>query len=361
MNRNVLSRRGVAGLALAAAAAIALAGCGSNTPSTSSSSAAADPIAGVKAELKASGASFPDAFYQEVITELKTKAPDLKITYNPVGSSTGKKEFGSGLVDFAGTDSTVKDTEIDKTKTPFLYIPTVAAPITVSYNLPGVDNLQLSPDTLAKIFQRDIKVWNDAAIAADNPGVTLPTTAISVAHRSDGSGTTNNFTKFLVAAAPTTWKLASGDTVNWPTDTLGGAKNAGVAALVKQTAGTIGYVDMADATSAKLQMAAIKNKDGKFVKASLEGATAALAGATIKDDLTYDPLNAAGATTYPITAPTYLLVKAKYDSADKAKAVKELVKWILGSEGSALAKETSFATLPDALKTKALAQLDKVS
>jgi len=359
VNRNVLSRRGVAGVALAAVAAIALAGCAKDEPSATPTSGAASGISTLSGELKGSGASFPDAYYQEIITELKTEAKNLKITYNPIGSTAGKKEFGSGLVDFAGTDSTVKDTD-GVAAGSFYYIPTVAAPITVSYNLKGVTKLQLSPATLAKIFQRDIKVWNAPEIVADNPGVTLPATAISVAHRSDGSGTTNNFTKYLVAAAKDTWKLASGDTVNWPTDTLGGAKNSGVAQLIKQTDGTIGYVDMSDAKSSGLSFAAIKNKDGKFVAASLEGATAALAGATLKDDLTYDPLNAAGADSYPITAPTFILVKQKYDSPDKAKLVKALVKYIL-TDGSALAKDVNFSVLPDPIKTKALAQLDKVS
>lgn len=358
MNRNVLSRRGVAGVALAAVAAIALAGCAKDEPGTTTPSAASG-ISSLSGELKASGASFPDAYYQDIIDELKTEAKNLKVAYNPVGSSTGKKEFSTGLVDFAGTDSTVKDTEGIPAGS-FYYIPTVAAPITLSYNLKGIDNLQLSAATIAKIFQRDIKVWNAPEIAADNPGVTLPATAIQVARRSDGSGTTNNFTKYLVAAAKDTWKLASGDTVAWPADTLGGAKNAGVAGLVKQTEGTIGYVDLADATGSKLQVAAIKNKDGKFVKPTLEGATAALAGATVKDDLTFDPLNAAGATSYPITAPTYIIVKTKYDSAEKAKLVKEFVKYIL-TDGADLAKETYFATLPADLKAKALAQLDKVS
>src|SRR5262249_21298871 len=161
-----------------------------------------------------------------------------------------KKEFAGGLNDFAGTDSTVKDAD-NVPAGSYLYVPTVAAPITVSYNVKGVSKLQLSPDTLAKIFQRDIKMWNDPAIAADNPGVTLPATAITVAHRSDASGTTSNFTKYLVAASPA-WKLASGDTVNWTTDTVGGAKNTGVATLIKQTDGTIGYVDLADAKAAGL-------------------------------------------------------------------------------------------------------------
>ena len=157
--------------------------------------------------------------------------------------------------------------------------------------------------------------------------MSLPDKAITVAHRSDGSGTTSNFTKYLTAAAPSTWKLGSGDTVAWPSGTQGAEKNTGVAQIIKQTDGAIGYVDFSDAVETKLNFAAIKNKDGKFVAPSLEGATAALAGATVKDDLTYDPLNAAGADAYPITAPTYLLLKNKYDDANKAKLVKGFVRY----------------------------------
>lgn len=356
MNRNVLSRR-VAGVALAAITAIALAACnqGEADPSDSEAPGGIESLSG---ELKGSGASFPDAYYQDVLEELKTVAPNLKITYNPTGSSAGKKDLAGGLVDFAGSDSTVKPEEIPAGT--YYYVPTVAAPITISYNLPDVPKLQLSAATIAKIFQREIKTWDHADIKADNPGATLPATAIQVAHRSDGSGTTNNFTKYLVAAAPDVWKLASGDTVQWPTDTLGGAKNSGVAGLVKQTVGTIGYVDLADATDSQLQLASVKNKAGQYVAPTLEGATAALAGAPVAEDLTYNPLNAEGAQSYPITAPTYILVKAKYDDAAKANMVKEFVKYVL-NDGAALAKETNFATLPDSLKTKALAQLDKVS
>ena len=162
----------------------------------------------------------------------------------------------------------------------FLYFPTVAAPITVSYNLDGVDELQLTPDTIAKIFQRQITTWNDPAIAADNPGAKLPATPIVVAHRSDGSGTTENFTKFLVAAAPTDVDARSpGSTVEWPADTQAGNGNAGVAPIVKGTAGAIGYVDLSDAKATGLQFAKVKNKAGKFVEPTLEGAAAALDGA----------------------------------------------------------------------------------
>ncbi|GIG01390.1 phosphate ABC transporter substrate-binding protein PstS [Catellatospora citrea] len=358
MNRNVLSRRVFAGVAIAA---LALAGCSSKGDPGTDPSASADAggLASITGELKASGASFPNTYYQEVILSLKDAAPNFKVTYNSVGSGTGKKEFGSGLVDFAGTDSTVKDTDGVPAGS-YLYVPTVAAPITVSYNLKGVDKLQLSPVTLAKIFQRTIKTWNAPEIVADNPGVTLPATAISVAHRSDGSGTTNNFTKYLAAAAPSDWKLGSGDTVAWPADTQAGAKNTGVAQLIKAADGGIGYVDLSDAKDSGLAFAAIKNKDGQYVLPTLEGATAALAGAEVKDDLTFNPLNAAGAATYPITAPTYLLVKPKYDDPKKAELVKAFVKYVL-TDGKAIAAEVNYAVLPTELQTKALAQLDKVS
>jgi len=233
-------------LALVGAALVLLAGCGGGNGGTSSSNnsnAGGSDLSSLSGSLKASGASFPDAYYQEVISSFKEKAPNATVTYNSVGSGTGKKEFGQGLTDFAGSDSLVKPGD-GPAEGSFLYVPTVAAPITVSYHLSGVDKLQFSPDTLAKIFQTDVKKWNDPAIAADNPGVTLPNKAITVAHRSDGSGTTNNFTKYLKAASPA-WKLGSGDTVAWPSGTQGAEKNTGVAQIIKQTDGAIGYVTTA--------------------------------------------------------------------------------------------------------------------
>lgn len=358
MNRNVLSRRVLAGVALAA---LALTGCGSSdndSETAGAGSSAGSEYASLSGELKASGASFPDAYYQEVITSFKDVAPDVTVNYNATGSGTGKKQFGQGLVDFAGSDSLVKESD-GVAAGSFLYVPTVAAPITVSYNLEGVEKLQLSAETVAKIFQTDIKTWNDPAIAADNPGVTLPNTPITVAHRSDGSGTTNNFTKYLDAAAKGVWKLGSGDTVAWPSTTQGGEKNTGVAQIVKQANGGIGYVDLSDARASQLTFAAIKNKDGQYVLPSIEGTTAGLEGADIKEDLSYNPLDAAGAAAYPITAPTYILVKTKYDDAKQAELVKGFVKYVL-TEGQELAKDVDFAPLPAALKEKALAQLDKI-
>jgi phosphate transport system substrate-binding protein len=357
VNRNLLSRLAIVGVALAG---LVLAGCGGNNNGGSSSSgtSSGSDLASLSGSLKASGATFPDAYYQEVISQFKSVAPNVTVTYNAVGSGTGKKEFGQGLDDFAGSDSLVKPTDGPAAGS-FLYVPTVAAPITVSYNLSGVDKLQLSPDTLAKIFSTIIKKWNDPAIAADNPGVSLPSTNITVAHRSDGSGTTSNFTKYLVAAAPSTWKLGSGDTVNWPASTQGAEKNTGVAQVIKQTNGAVGYVDFSDATELKLSFASIKNKDGQYVAPTLDGAAAAVEGAEVTPDLTYNPLNSSGQAAYPITAPTYILIKSKYDDAAKATLVKGFVRYVL-TDGQSIAKDVNFAALPSSLQQKALAQLDKI-
>jgi phosphate transport system substrate-binding protein len=360
VNRIILSRRlALVGVALAA---LVLAGCGGGNDnggnSSSGGSTGGSNLASLSGELKGSGSSFQDAFDQEVISAFKQAAPNVTVTYNAVGSGTGKKEFGQGLTDFGGTDSLVKDSD-GVAAGSFYYIPTVAAPITVSYNLSGVDKLQLSPDTLAKIFSTNIKKWNDPAIAADNPGVSLPDKAITVAHRSDGSGTTSQFTKYLTKAAASSWKLGSGDTVAWPASTQGGEKNTGVAQIIKQSDGAIGYVDFSDATESQLKFAAIKNKDGQYVMPTLDGVGSALETAQVSEDLTYDPLDASGATTYPITSPTYVLVKTKYDDPKKAELVKAFVRYLL-TNGQSIAKEVNFAALPSSLQQKALAQLDKV-
>ena len=356
MIRNVLSRRVLLGVAVAT---LALAGCGTdNNPSPSGTSAAANPYAGLTGSIKGSGSSFQNNLQQKAIDDFTALAQDADVTYNSVGSGTGKKEFGSGLTDFAGTDSLVKDSDGVAAGT-YYYFPLAAAPITVSYNLSGVSKLQLSGETLGGIFGRQIKNWNDPKIAADNPGVTLPNKPIVVAHRSDGSGTTNQFTKYLSKAGGTAWTLGTGDSVAWPADTQGGAQNTGVAQIIKQSDGAIGYVDFADAVAAGLTFASIKNKDGQFVAPSLDGATAAMAGAPVKDDLTFDPIDAPGATTYPITAPTYFLLKKSYTDAAKAKLVKGYANFLLTKAQDAAAG-VNFAKLPDALVQKAMTQLNQV-
>ena len=338
-----------------------LAACGgSDSPSSESSKGSTSDASKLAATtLNASGATFPQPFYEQVIAKFSEKHQGVTINYAGGGSGKGRTDLQGGVVDFAGSDGLVKAEDVPKYKGTFLYFPTVAAPITVSYKLEGVDSLQLSAETIAKIFQREIKTWNDKAIAADNPGVKLPSTAIVVAHRSDGSGTTENFTKFLKAAAPGVWKLDSGSTVNWPADTQGGNGNSGVAQIVSGTNGTIGYVDFSDAKASNLKWAKVKNKAGKFVDATLDGASAALAGVTINPDLSYNPLWADGDAAYPITAPTWIL--AYKDQTDKAKgaALKAFLQYIYG-DGQGMAADINYAKLPDAVKDKGLAQVDQL-
>ncbi len=358
-------------MALLLAVGLVAAACGDDKDSSSSGSddsttttEAAGPAAPTDADITAltakisgGGASFPDAFYQAVNADFDEIAGSELVTYAKSGSSDGRKQLASGTLDFAGSDSLPKPEETFPSKV--LFFPTVAAPITVSYHLEGVTELRLSPETIAKIFQAEITSWDDPAIKADNPDATLPATKITVVHRSDGSGTTNNFTKYLKAAAPSSWKLDSGDTVNWPAATQGAEKNSGVAALIGQTAGAVGYVDLADAIKADLTFASIKNADGEFVGPTAAGTEAAVANAEVAADLTYNPLNAPGADSYPITAPTYLLVTQTQADAAKAATLKTYLKYVL-TTGQSQAQKLGYVGLPDDLQQKAYDQVDRI-
>jgi len=346
-------------LAILVAVGLVAGACGkSSSDSTSDTTSASSKFdyKSITGTLNGSGATFPKAFYEETIAGFKKVASGATVNYNAVGSGQGKKDLAAGTSDWAGSDSLVSDADKATFKGPFLYFPTVAAPITVSYNLSGVKSINLSATTLAQIFMGKITTWNDPAIAADNSGVTFPSTKITVAVRSDGSGTTSNFSKFLAAADPTDFTIAAGDTVAWPA-AQAGKGNAGVAQIIKDTPGAIGYVDLSDAKATGLSFASIKNKDGKFVAPTLEGATAALANATMKDDLTYSALNTAGAEAYPITAGTYVLVYVT--PASNASAIKGWLTYLL-TEGQNLAKDVDFAPLPTALRDKALAQITQI-
>ena len=314
--------------------------------------------------LVASGATFPKSFYDEAIANLATTAPNLTVEYGGGGSGKGRSDLQEKVVDFAGTDGVVKAEDIAKfTGGEFVYVPTVIAPITMSYNLPGVDTLQLSPATIAGIYQLTITNWNDAAIAADNPGVTLPDQAIVAARRADGSGTTENFTKFLKAAvgpdAGGTWALGSGSTVEWPAGTQAGDGNSGVAQIVKSTTGAIGYVDLSDAKANGLNVASVKNKAGKFIAPTLEGTSAAAEGVTIKDDLTYFLGWADGDAAYPIAAQTWIIAYTTQADPAKAEAIRGFLTYLL-NEGQKLAPTIDFAPLPESLRLKAIENIAKI-
>lgn len=345
-----LNRRTIFGTITAGALAMSMAACGGGSDEASGDGEM------VSGEITGSGASFPDAFYAAAIEAYAEVNPDLIVTYSADGSSAGKEAFGQDLNDFAGTDSLVGDGDGPEEGS-FQYIPTVAAPITVSYNLPGVEGVQIDQETLAGIFQGDITAWNDPALAATNPELTLPDTAITIAHRSDGSGTTKNFSTFLDEATDT-WTLGAADEIEWPEGSIGGEKNTGVAQVITQTEGAIGYVDLADATETGLVTAAIENADGAFVQPSLDASTAALAGAEVNPDLSYNPLNAAGAESYAIVAPTYILIRTEYEDENVAAGVKEFVNYLL-TDGQDIAADAHFAALPEELRTQALDTLNE--
>lgn len=339
-----LNRRAIIGSITAGTLAFGLAACGGSDDEGGSGDLVSGDITG-------SGASFPDAFYAAAIEAYAEVNPELNVTYSAEGSSAGKEAFGQNLNDFAGTDSLVGDDDGPAAGS-FQYIPTVAAPITVSYNLAGIDGVQIDQETLAGIFQGDITTWNDPALVATNPDLTLPATPITIAHRSDGSGTTMNFSTFLDEATDT-WTLGASDEIEWPEGSIGGERNTGVATVITQTDGAIGYVDLADASETNLQTALIENAEGAFIAPTLEAATAALDGAEIAEDLSYNPLDAAGAEAYPIVAPTYILIRTEYEDENVAAGVKEFVNYLL-TDGQELANGANFAPLPESLRTQAL-------
>ena len=315
-------------------------------------------FAALSGELNGSGATFPKVFYDESIASLAELAPDLTINYAGGGSGKGRSDLQEMVVDFAGTDGVVKEEDIAKfTGGEFVYVPTVIAPITLSYNLSDVPELRLTPDTIAKIFQREITSWDDPAIAADNEGVTLPATPIVVARRADGSGTTENFSKFLEAAsgpdASGVWTLGAASELEWPADTQAGDGNSGVAQIIKDSPGAIGYVDLSDAAENDLAFASVQNKAGNFVAPTIEATTAAAESATINDDLTFFLGWADGDEAYPIAAQTWIIAYTTQDDPAKAEAIRGMLTYML-TDGQELATELNYAPLPEELRTAAL-------
>ncbi|HEX3481914.1 MAG TPA: phosphate ABC transporter substrate-binding protein PstS [Kofleriaceae bacterium] len=310
--------------------------------------------------INGSGSSFQKQFQELAVEGFSKSNKDVKVNYGAGGSGKGRQDFSDMVTDYGCTDGLFKEADAAKAKGgPFLYFPVLLGAITVSYNLDGVDKLQLSAPTIAKIFQREIKKWDDKDIAADNPGVKLPATDIVVAHRSDGSGTTEQFTLYLNTAAPDQWKLKSGSTVEWPADTQAGNGNGGVAQIVKSTPGAVGYVDLPDAKAGGLKFATVKNQAGKYIQPSSESASAAGDGIDVKDNLTYVAVNAKGDAAYPITAPTWCVAYAKQTDKAKGAAVKAYFKYML-TDAQAQIQSIDFAPLPKSLADKAVAQLDKI-
>jgi phosphate transport system substrate-binding protein len=364
MQRVRIHAGATAGVALVAAA-LSLAACSSSS-SSSGSTSSGSPSSGsgstakLSGTLNGSGSTFQLTFQQAAIQSFKSIQPGLTVNYGGGGSGKGQTDLASGVVNYAGSDSTVSAKVLPAFKgKPFLYFPVVIGPITVSYNLPGVTGLKLSGPVIAQIFDGKITSWNNPAIAADNPGVKLPSTAITIARRSDASGTTQNFTEFLVKSAPGVWTLGSATTVNWPATSRGGSGNGGVAQIIKSTPGAIGYVDYADAKASGLVFASIKNSAGDYVAPSTTAASAAASQATVKPDLTFSAIWAPGAASYPITYQSWDLVMENQSSPQTAKNLQGWIGYLVG-DGQKLLPSLNYAPLPANIDQMAKAQISKI-
>src|SRR5579871_1493771 len=344
----------IAGAALTAMA-LSLAACSSSSTSSGGGSSSSS----LSGTLNASGSTFQLTFQQTAIQSFKSIQPSMTVNYGGGGSGKGRTDLASGVVQFAVSDSPIPSDEASsfKGKT-VLYFPVVIGPITMSYNLSGVTGLKLDPAVIADLFQGKITKWNDPAITALNPGLKLPSTPVVIARRSDSSGTTANFSQFLVDSAPN-WKLGTSSTINWPATSRGGNGNGGVAQIVKTTAGAIGYVDFSDAKASGLSYASVKNKDGNYVAPSIAGATAAADNATVAPNLTFSSVWTPGATSYPITYQSWDLVFQKQSNANTTKMLKAYIGYLLG-DGQKLLPQLNYAPLPASLDQKAVAQLSKI-
>jgi phosphate transport system substrate-binding protein len=311
--------------------------------------------------LNASGATFPAPLYGRWFAEYSTLHPDVRINYQGIGSGAGIKQFTGGLTDFGASDAAMSDAEIAAVKDGgVVLLPMTAGSIVLSYNLPGVTGpVQLPRDVYPAIFLGEITRWNDPKIVAANPGMSLPDLPITVAYRADGSGTTYNFTNHLAAISPEfKTKVGSGKSVKFPVG-VGGKGNEGVAALIKQTAGTIGYVEFGYAMKIKLAMATLQNSAGKFVAPTPESGSAALGQVQLPENLRAFVTDPAGDASYPIVTFTWWLCHTSYTKPGVADAIKALANWGL-TDGQKFAPELGYLPLPATVVTKVQAAVTTI-
>jgi phosphate transport system substrate-binding protein len=302
--------------------------------------------------LSGAGATFPQPLYERYAKEIRKAHPDLKINYQGIGSGGGIKQTIAGTVDFGASDAAMTDGEIAKVKGGVILVPTAGGAVSVVYNLPGVKNLKLSNPVLTGIFEGKITTWNDPQIAQDNKGISLPSSAIKPAVRADGSGTSFIFTNHLSAISPE-FKAAVGASKEpkWPSGFIKGKGNPGVAGLVKQTPGSIGYVEYEFALKNGLSSALVQNGSGKYIAPSLKAANLALSDVQFPENFRAFDVNSTQG--YPIVGLTWLLVPKSHKDPAKAKAIKEMVKWILTS-GQQFNDDLNYTSIPSSVAQRAI-------
>jgi len=317
-------------------------------------------LSALAVDITGAGATFPYAVYTKWAEAYKG-ATGNQVNYQGIGSSGGVKQIKAKTVNFGGSDAPLKESELDSMN--LVQIPTVMGAVTIVINVPGIESgkLKLDGPTAAEIFRGAITKWNHPAIAKLNPGLKLPDAAITVSHRSDGSGTTYAFSNYLAKQSIAFMRdVGAGNTVNWPVNAVGGKGNPGVAANVQKISGTIGYVDIADAMKNKMTFVALKNKAGNYIVPNQDAVADAAAGADFKvKGMAPDLLDQAHKNAWPITSATYALVYEKGEDAAKQKGVVDFFTWSLNN-GQKMAEELGFVPLPANVVKMVEAEMKKI-
>jgi len=310
--------------------------------------------------LNGAGATFPYPMYSKWFSQYHKDHPEVEINYQSIGSGGGIRQVLAGTVDFGASDGPMTDEQLAQSKTKILHVPTVLGADVPAYNLNVSGELKFTPEALAGIFLGKITTWNDPALAKANPDLKLPGDPIIVVHRSDGSGTTFIWTDYLSKVSPD-WKsqVGTGTSVKWPVG-LGGKGNEGVAGMLRQMPGAIGYVELVYAVQNKISYGLVKNSAGNFVKASVETVTAA--AASMKDmpaDFRVSIVNAPGKNAYPISSFTWLLIPAQSKDATKGRILADFLNWMV-SDGQRMTTELTYAPLPEDVAAKVKAEIKQV-
>jgi phosphate transport system substrate-binding protein len=311
--------------------------------------------------LNGAGATFPYPMYSKWFSEYHKAHPEVEINYQSIGSGGGIRQVLAGTVDFGASDGPMTDEQLAQSKTKILHVPTVLGADVPAYNIAGVTGeLKFTPEALAGIFLGKITSWNDPSIAKANPGVKLPGDQIVVIHRSDGSGTTYIWTDYLSKVSPEWKSLAgTGTSVKWPVG-LGGKGNEGVAGMIRQMQGSIGYIELIYAVQNKITYGTVRNAAGEFVKASLDSVTAAAASIkSMPADFRVSITNAPGKDAYPISSFTWLLIPAQSKDAAKGKIIADFLNWMV-DDGQKMTADLTYAPLPEGVATKVKAEIKQV-
>jgi len=311
--------------------------------------------------LNGAGATFPYPMYSKWFSEYHKLHPDIQINYQSIGSGGGIRQVLAGTVDFGASDGPMSDEQLAQSKIKILHVPTVLGAVVPAYNIPGVTGeIKFTPDALVGIFLGKITSWNDSALTSVNPGINLPNQPIIVIHRSDGSGTTFIFTDYL-SKVSSDWQSQVGKntSVKWPVG-LGGKGNEGVAGMIRQMQGAIGYIELIYAVQNKIPYGVVRNASGSFVKASLESVTAAAASVkNMPSDFRVSITNASGKDAYPISSFTWLLIPAQSKDAAKGKILADFLNWMV-DDGEKMTAELTYAPLPENVAAKVKAEIKQV-